>query len=217
MDKRVWLNSHLTIATKLRVYQACVLSTLLYGSKSWVAYSAHEKRLNTFHLRCLRRLLGIKWQDKITNVEVLRRADMPSMFGLLSQRRLRWLGHVYRMEDERIPKAILYGELSEGQRLKGRPRMRFMDVCKRDLKSSNIDHNTWESTAANRVLWRASVKTGVKNAETSRRQHLFLKRDEKKERDPTVPTASIFVCNNCQRDCHSRLGLYSHTRSCGQS
>ena len=109
MDKRVWLNSHLTIATKLRVYQACVLSTLLYGSKSWVAYSAHEKRLNTFHLRCLRRLLGIKWQDKITNVEVLRRADMPSMFGLLSQRRLRWLGHVYRMEDERIPKAILYG------------------------------------------------------------------------------------------------------------
>ena len=218
LDTRVWTNSQLTIATKLRVYQACVLSTLLYGSESWSTYSSQESRLNTFHLRCLRRLLRIKWQDKVPNVEVLKRAGIPSMQGLLSQRRLRWLGHVHRMDDDRIPKSILYGELSVGQRRKGRPQMRFIDVCKRDLKSTNINPNTWESSAANRVLWRASVKTGLRNAELSRAEHLVNKRDARKKRAATVPTSSIFICSNCQRDCHSRVGLYSHSRSCnGQS
>ncbi|XP_071491378.1 equilibrative nucleobase transporter 1-like [Diadema antillarum] len=63
-----------------------------------------EKRLNTFHLRCLRRLLHIKWQDRVTNAEVLQRAGILSMFSLLGQRRLKWLGHVRRMEPGRIPK-----------------------------------------------------------------------------------------------------------------
>ena len=217
LDTRVWSNGQLTTATRLRVYQACVLSTLLYGSESWTTYSSQENRLNTFHLRCLRRLLHIRWQDKVTNVEVLKRAGIPSMHGLLSQRRLRWLGHVHRMEDGRIPKSILYGELSEGQRRKGRPQMRFIDVCKRDFKATNIDPNTWESSAADRVLWRASVKTGVKKAELSRTLHLQLKREQRKNRVATVPTPSIFVCYNCHRDCHSRVGLYSHSRICGQS
>nr|KAG5688525.1 hypothetical protein BaRGS_031309 [Batillaria attramentaria] len=64
LSKRVWSNSQLTENTKLRVYKACILSTLLYGSESWTTYASQEKRLNTFHLRCLRRLLHIKWQDR---------------------------------------------------------------------------------------------------------------------------------------------------------
>ena len=71
---RVWDNALLTINTKMKVYQACVLSTLLYGSETWTLYSRQERRLNAFQTRCLRRLLGITWQDRITNVEVLSRA-----------------------------------------------------------------------------------------------------------------------------------------------
>jgi len=61
MSKRVWDNRLLTLHTKARTYQACVLSTLLYGSESWTTYTRQERRLNTFHMRCLRRLLGLKW------------------------------------------------------------------------------------------------------------------------------------------------------------
>ena len=61
LNKRVWNNSRLSERTKALVYQACVLSTLLYGSESWTAYARQEKRLNSFHLRSLRRLLKIKW------------------------------------------------------------------------------------------------------------------------------------------------------------
>ena len=54
LTKRVWEN---TIKIKTRVYQACVLTTLLYGSESWTLYTQQERRLNTFHLRCLRSCL----------------------------------------------------------------------------------------------------------------------------------------------------------------
>ena len=51
LTKRVWENTILNIKTKTQVYQACVLSTLLYGSESWTLYTRQERRLNTFHLR----------------------------------------------------------------------------------------------------------------------------------------------------------------------
>jgi len=53
LSKRVWENSQLTVNTKLRVYRACVLSTLLYSSECWTSHAGQEKQLNTFHLRCL--------------------------------------------------------------------------------------------------------------------------------------------------------------------
>ena len=59
LTKRVWENTMLTIKSKTQVYQACVLSTLLYSCESWTLYTRQEGRLNTFHLRCLRRILGI--------------------------------------------------------------------------------------------------------------------------------------------------------------
>ena len=89
LSKRVWTNPDLTVKTKMAVYSACVLSTLLYGSETWTTYSRQEKRLNSFHLRSLRRILGITWQDKVTNTEVLTRASLPTMYTLLRQRRLR--------------------------------------------------------------------------------------------------------------------------------
>jgi hypothetical protein len=104
----VWDNTMLTHNTKMRVYQACVLSMLLYVSESWTLYSHQERRLSTFHMRNLHRLLGITWQDRVTNTSVLAQAGMPSFFAILSHRRLRWLGHVCQMEDCCIPKDFLY-------------------------------------------------------------------------------------------------------------
>ena len=95
LTKRVWANRELTIRTKMAVYNACVLSTLLYGRETWTTHARQEKRLNSFHLRSLRRILGISWQDKGTNIEVLSRAGLPTMYTLLRQCRLRWLGHVH--------------------------------------------------------------------------------------------------------------------------
>lgn len=107
LTKRVWENTLLTIDTKMRVYQACVLSTLLYGSETWTLYARQEHRLNSFHLRNLRKILGITWQDRDPNTVVLEKAGIPSMFALLTQSCLCWLGHVHRMDDGHISKDLL--------------------------------------------------------------------------------------------------------------
>ncbi len=52
------------------------------------------------------------------------------MYSLVRQRRLRWLGHVRRMDDGCIPIDLLYGELDEGKRAVGRPKLRYKDMQK---------------------------------------------------------------------------------------
>ncbi|XP_022093240.1 uncharacterized protein LOC110980661 [Acanthaster planci] len=74
LSTRVWENSKLTVNTKISVYNTCVLSTLLYGSETWTAYARQERRLNSFHQRCLQHILGISWQDRVPNTEVLEKA-----------------------------------------------------------------------------------------------------------------------------------------------
>ena len=120
-----------------------------------------ERRLNGFHLRCLWRLLHIRWQDRITNTEVLECAGSLSMPSLLIQRRLRWLGHAHRMEPDPLPGKILHGELRKGVRHVGRPLLRYEDVIKQDLRSALIDTSAREDIAKHRDTWRQSVKAGV--------------------------------------------------------
>ena len=221
LTKTVWENKHLTIPTKISVYKACVISTLLYGSESWTTYSTQEQKLQVFHLRCLCRILGITWQDKVPNNDVLLRAGIPSMFTLLRQRRLRWLGHVHRMEDGRIPKDLLYGELATGARRRGRPQLRFKDVCKRDLKACNIDTKLWETLADNRNLWKLHVSQGLKSGEAAIRAKNDARRARRiachQQDQPDPRPASAFICQGCSRDCKSRIGLYSHTRRCSST
>ena len=216
LSQRVWNNPHLTTNTKMKVYQACVLSILLYASESWTTYARHEKKLNTFHLRCLRRILHIKWQDKVSNSEVLERAKTKTLYSILRERRLRWLGHVKRMEPGRIPKDLLYSELEEGTRPTGRPKLRFKDVCKRDLKLCDISSDQWEHYAVDRDDWRHAVKQGVKRAEEAWLETTTAKRarhKERKQRQIAQPPTQ-HLCLTCGRDCHSRLGLHSHSRAC---
>ena len=111
----IWNRSGIRLDTKLKVYRSVVLPTLLYACETWTVYQRHDKRLNHFHTSCPRKLLQIKWQDRNSDTEVLKRAGMQSVQTLLKLAQLRWTGHVTRMPDERLPKKILYGELQVGK------------------------------------------------------------------------------------------------------
>ena len=209
LSTRVWENTNLTTNTKIAVYNACVLSTLLYGSETWTAYARRERRLNSFHLRCLRRILGISWQDRVPN------KDIPSMFAMLSQRRLRWLGHILRMEDGRVSKDVLYGELTSGSRPVGRPMLRYKDVCKREMNSAEINPDSWEAAAADRSNWLHMVRTGLRRAEARSEELWHDKREQQRARAASAPSQpTSYTCSNCNKDCLFRIGLYSHSRPC---
>ena len=77
LRKAVFLDKNLRMATKRKIYNACVLSVLLYGAECWIPLRRHEKKVNTFHHRCIRTILGIsnrqQWSERITMAEVRRR------------------------------------------------------------------------------------------------------------------------------------------------
>ena len=83
LNTNVWNRRGITRKTKIKVYRAAVLTTLLYGSETWTVYHRHSAKLNHFHTTHLRKLLGIKWQDQIPDTEVLARAGLPSIHTLL--------------------------------------------------------------------------------------------------------------------------------------
>ena len=214
LTSRVWTNPKPTVKTKMVVYNACVVSTLMYGSETWTTYARQEKRLNSFHLRSIRRIPSISWQDSVPNTEVLSRANLPSMFTLLRQRRLCWLGHAYRMEDGRIPKDTLYGELASGRRSKGHPQLRYKDVCKRDMKALDINTDSWEDLAADRMMWGRTLNQHPKTGEKKLVNAEVGKRARRKERNNSNRSETTHKCDFCGRDCFSHIGLYSHKRRC---
>ena len=82
----------------------------------------------------------------MTNKEILELIGLTSMDDLLIRKNLRWTGHLMRMSPDRLPKQVLYSQLSSGQRKRGRPRLRFKDTIKRNLKMSDIKSDSWTST-----------------------------------------------------------------------
>ena len=121
----VWDRSGIRLDTMLKVYKAVVLSTLLYACEMWTVYQRQAKKPNHFHTSCLRKLLKIKWQDRLRDTEVLKREGMRSVHTLLKQAQLRWAGHVTRMPEERLQKKILCGELELGKRSHGGQKKRY--------------------------------------------------------------------------------------------
>ena len=145
LKKRAWDNNRLSTKVKIRIYERCVLSSLLYCSETWTMYARHDRRLNSFHMRCLRRILKVRWQEKIPDTEILKRSGLTHVETMIMQKWLRWLGHVRRMDDRRIPKAILYSEARDGSRKLGCPLLRYSDNCKHNMKLLDMNVDTWRS------------------------------------------------------------------------
>ena len=210
LHTRVWHERGISIKTKLSVYRAVVLPSLLYGCETWTCYRRHTKKLDQFHLRCLRKVLRVSWKKHVPNQEILRSAELTGIEAMLNQAQLRWSGHVTRMDDSRLPKQLFHGELSTGKRHKGGQRKRYKDVLKSTLKACNIPVDEWQALAQDRPAWRAATRKGTKHFERSRLQSLDDKRSARKNRVPNPSTA--VPCQLCGKICASTFGLQAHMR-----
>ncbi len=168
-------------------------------SLDWL--SAWKKLTSWPRKNGLRRILCIQWQDKVPNTEVLECAGMRSMSAILSEKRLRWLGHIRRMGPGRIPRDLFNGELAEGSRLIGRPRLRYKDICKKDMKLSDINIGTWERRAEDRSAWHFVVRQVVQKAEETRIKNLATKRVKRKEKQlqPQLASSSFIIIVHLQK------------------
>ncbi|BHF69947.1 hypothetical protein SprV_0301299400 [Sparganum proliferum] len=85
----VWNRHGLQLCTKLKMYKTVILPTLLYGAETSTVYTKQARRLNHFHLSCLRRILSLSRQDRIPDSDVLERTGILSIYTMLRQPQLR--------------------------------------------------------------------------------------------------------------------------------
>ena len=155
--------------------------------KTWTVYQLHAKRLNHFHTSYLRKLLKIKWQYRIPDTEVLKRAGMQSVHTLLKLEQLRWIGHATRMPDERLPKKILYRELQTRKRSQGGQKKRYKATLNASFKDFNIPTEPWEQIAQDRTKWRGLLRRGAGEYEAKIISEAEQKRAQRKTRAKESP------------------------------
>ena len=193
----IWDRRGIRLDTKLKVYRAVVLPTLLYACGTWTVYQQHAKRLKHFHTSYLRKLLKIKWQDRIPDTEVLKRAGMQSAHTLLKLAQFRWTGHVTRMPDERLSSNILYGELQVGKRSHGGQKKRYKDTLKASFKDFHIPTESREQIPQDRAKWRGLIRRGAGEYEAKGISKAEQKRAQRKARAKAQPTEHFSADLSC--------------------
>jgi hypothetical protein len=118
-----------------------------------------EHRLRVFENRVLRRIFGPERDDdrswrKLHNDELHDLYSSPNIVRVIKSRRMKWAGHVARMGEERGVFRLLVGR-PKGKRPLGRPRRRWEDNIKLDLREIGIDGANWIRLAQDRIQWRA--------------------------------------------------------------
>ena len=161
LSAQVWENKKLITETKIAVYHAYIVSTVFTAVSSGPLMLG---RRNTCTLSALPH--PVHFMDgKVSNNAILERAGISTMYTLLRQHRLRWLGRVCRMGDGRIPKDFLYGELEIGSKPVGRLKLRFGDVCKRDIVATGLPAVNWRLLAEDRVKWKTTRSQALRTGE----------------------------------------------------
>jgi hypothetical protein len=112
------------------------------------------------------RIFGPKTEEdgswrKLNNDELHSLYSSPNIVRMIKSRRVRWAGHVARMGEGRGVYWVLVGR-PEGKRPGGRPRRRWEDNIKMDLREIGIDGANWIQLPQDRVQWRAFVNTVMK-------------------------------------------------------
>ena len=122
-----------------------------------------EHRLRVLENKIPRKIFGAK-KDEITgewrklhNAELHALYSSPNIIRSYKSRRLRRSGHVARMEKFRNAYRVLVGK-PEGKRPLGRPRRRWEDNIKMDLREAGCDPGEWIDLAEDRDQWRAYVR-----------------------------------------------------------
>ena len=211
---RLWQDRGIRLETKIQVYKAVILTTLLYGSESWTLYRKQIEQLDVFHKGCLREICGKTLRDKMANADLFTMCNTDSIESFLMKSQLRWVGHVIRMADDRIPKMLLYSQLDGGHRNVGRPLLRYKDKLKSNIAAANIDQASFELTATDRNAWRRECYNGVKNSAESNIAKLRETRERHKilAAIPAIYSNNPHSCTICGLLCKSLAGLKSHLR-----
>ena len=146
----IW-KSRLNRSLKIQFFKSTVESVLLYGSECWTLTKSMENRLDGTYTKLLRKALNVSWRDRMRNTELY--GQLPSITDVIRTRRLRFIGHVWRREEETLHKLLLW-DPSHGRRSRGRPKKTFVDqIC----EDSDVPREYLARFMKDREEWRRIV------------------------------------------------------------
>ena len=130
----VFHNSVLSVATRRAVYKAVVLAVLLYGAETWTLNTEHVRCLNSSYNCRITTILGVtkyqQWEQRLTSKILASKFGMEwSIPNAIMDKQLKWLGHLGRMDDERLAKKLLFREIRKRRACHG-PKKRWRDWCR---------------------------------------------------------------------------------------
>ena len=161
----VFASTSISNKAKKAVYEAIVLSTVLYGCETWSLTEELYRRLRCMHAHHLRAMCRVSrsqaWEHHISTQELGQRLGLDSIEFYIARRQLRWLGHVSRMPYEtRLPRRLLSAWVPHRRPI-GSPSMTYGRSIFKALEMFRIDKTRWPELAANRSAWRETLRTGV--------------------------------------------------------
>jgi len=140
---------------KIKIYRTIILPVVLYRCETWSLTLREVRRLRVVENRVLRKIYGPKRDEvkgewrKLHNEELNDLYSLPNIFRVVKSRRMKWAGHVARMRKDRVVYRALEGK-PEGKRPLGRPRRRWEDNIKLDLKEVGGGRGDWMDLAQDR-------------------------------------------------------------------
>jgi hypothetical protein len=147
---------------KIKICRTVILLVVLYGCETRSLTLREEHRLRVFENSVLRRIFGPKREEdgswRKLDDELHSPYSSSNIVRVFKSRNIRWVGYVTCMGEGRGVYRVSVGWL-EGKRPLGRPRHRWEDNIKMDLREKGNNGANWIQLAQDRVQWRAFVDT----------------------------------------------------------
>ena len=139
------------LGLKNRMLRAEVLETMLYGCATWSPRACHYDTLHRAHHRFLTRCIGWRKHKRadhpISCLGTLIETGSESIEATLRRRRILFAGFVARMEDTRLPKCVMFGEMVGGVGCVGGQEKEWMGCFLDDLRAFGINADQWTTAA----------------------------------------------------------------------
>ncbi len=127
LDMSIWRCQYLCRRTKFRIFKSLVLPVLLYGCETWTLTRSLERRIEAFGNKCLHRIMGYSWFDRVSNQRLLRVTESRPIACTVRQRQLRQYGHVARFpEVDRAHCVVFTRENPRWRRPMGHPQASWL-------------------------------------------------------------------------------------------
>ena len=118
----IWRNSSFPNRLKIRIFNSNVITVLLYGSSTWKVTKSITTKLQVFVNRCLRSIFHICWPYTISNMNLLKMADMQLIDVIIIRHKWGWIGHTLRKDESPVARQAMQWNCLDGTgRRKRRP------------------------------------------------------------------------------------------------